>query len=90
MKRLQVLIDEGEYARYLEIAEQRGSSLAEWVRAALRTAARQEPASTVDRKLEAIRSAALHSFPTADIDRMLAEIDRGYGDDPSTSDADVA
>ena len=29
-------------------------------------------------KLEAIRRAAKHEFPTADIETMLAEIERGY------------
>ena len=31
------------------------------------------------KKLEAIRAAARLEYPTADIDRMLAEIERGYG-----------
>jgi len=30
-------------------------------------------------KLEAIRAAAKWDFPTADIDRMLEEIEKGYG-----------
>ena len=35
-----------------------------------------------DRKISVVRAAARHDFPTADIDRMLAEIERGYlGDD---------
>jgi hypothetical protein len=29
-------------------------------------------------KLAAVSRAAEHSFPTADIDQMLAEIERGY------------
>jgi hypothetical protein len=32
----------------------------------------------VTEKLEAIRTAAEHEFPTGDIDTMLAEIERGY------------
>jgi hypothetical protein len=36
----------------------------------------------VDAKLAAIRTAARHEFPTADIDRMNAEIVRGYLDTP--------
>jgi hypothetical protein len=31
-----------------------------------------------DRKLEAIRTAARHGFPTADIEQMNQEIVRGY------------
>jgi len=35
------------------------------------------------RKLRALSAAAAHSFPTADIEEMLAEIDRGYSEEPS-------
>jgi hypothetical protein len=31
-----------------------------------------------DRKLRALSVATAHSFPTADIEEMLAEIERGY------------
>lgn len=53
-------------------------SLAEWVRQALDAARRREPLGTASKKLDAIRAAAKHEFPTADIDEMLAEIERGY------------
>ncbi|MGA2608440.1 MAG: hypothetical protein ABSH01_13420 [Terriglobia bacterium] len=33
----------------------------------------------VGKKLEVIRAAARLDYPTADIDRMLAEIEMGYG-----------
>jgi hypothetical protein len=33
----------------------------------------------VGKKLDAVRAATRHSFPTADINDMLAEIERGYG-----------
>lgn len=36
------------------------------------------PSERIDRKLAAIRAAARHEFPTADIDRMLNEIESGY------------
>ena len=52
--------------------------MAEWVRQALRAARRQEPSGDLDRKLDAIRAASRHAFPTADMDQMLAEIERGY------------
>jgi hypothetical protein len=53
-------------------------TLAEWVREALRQARRQTPSGGTEAKLDAIRRAAQHEFPTADIDRMNAEIARGY------------
>jgi hypothetical protein len=37
----------------------------------------QKPLRTVAEKLEAIRLAAQHGFPTADSDIMLAEIEKG-------------
>ena len=32
-------------------------------------------------ELRALRTAMTHSFPTADIDEMLAQIERGYTDE---------
>ena len=60
-----------------DVARARGMTVSEWVRQALREASREEPSAGQGRKLAAIRTAAACSFPTADIDEMLAEIDRG-------------
>jgi hypothetical protein len=49
-------------------------STAEWVRQALKAAARKKPRRSIKEKLEAVRRAAKHEFPTSDIDQMLAEI----------------
>lgn len=84
MKRMQVLFDHGEYARYQEAARRAGLTMAAWVREALRAAVREAPLGDRDRKLEAIRAAARHTHPTADIEQVLAEIERGYtGSDAS-------
>ena len=77
-KRLQVLLKDPDYREIQRIARSRRMSVAEWVRQALDTARRQEPLTDVERKLEVIRAAVKHNFPTADIDVMLAEIERGY------------
>lgn len=79
-KRLQVLLDENDLREIRRIARQRGMTVAEWVRTALRAAAREEPLGDKERKLQAIRAAVRHELPTADIDQMLAEIERGYAD----------
>ena len=71
-------LEEPEYRGVLRIARARGMTVAEWVRQALREAARQEPSASRGRKLAAIRAAAACSFPTDDIDAMLAEIGRGH------------
>jgi hypothetical protein len=55
-------------------------TVAEWVRQVLRAARRRAPRTNSRKKIEAIRAAARHSFPTADIDQMLAEIESGYLD----------
>ena len=78
MKRMQVLIEESEYRRITRVAKRQGMTLAEWVRQALRTAYREEPLGDGHKKLAAVRTAAMHEYPTADIDQMLAEIASGY------------
>jgi hypothetical protein len=78
-KRLQVIVQDPEYRDIQRAARLRRMSIAEWVRQALVQARRREPSREVASKLEVIRAAARTDFPTADIDRMLEEIERGYG-----------
>ncbi len=78
-KRLQVIVQDPEYRDIQRAARLRRMSIAEWVRQALIQARRSEPSREVSSKLETIRAAARMDFPTADIDRMLEEIERGYG-----------
>jgi hypothetical protein len=75
---MQVLVDDLEYRRIQRLARRRGMTLAEWVRQALRAACREEPLRDPEKKLAAIRSAARHEFPTADVERMLEQIEHGY------------
>lgn len=77
-KRLQVLLEESELREVRKAARARRVTVAEWVRQAMRDARRQEPLRPPERKLAVIRAAARHEFPTADIERMLEEIERGY------------
>jgi uncharacterized protein involved in type VI secretion and phage assembly len=60
-------------------ARTRGVTVSEWVREALREARRKVSGGGAERKLAAIRAADRHAYPTADIDQMIAEIERGYG-----------
>lgn len=81
-QRLQVLLDESEFAEIRRIARRHRLTVAEWVRQALRAARRDEPAAEPRRKLAVVREAAQGEYPTADIGAMLTEIERGYlGDD---------
>ncbi len=77
-KRLQVLLKDPEYREIQCAARSRNMSVAEWVRQALSQVRRSEPSGSAGKKLEAIRAAARLEYPTADIDHMLAEIERGY------------
>jgi hypothetical protein len=63
--------------RLKRLAQGGGVTVAAWVREAIRKAAQDQPEQAPDRKLAAIRAAVRHRFPTADIGRMLSEIERG-------------
>lgn len=77
-KRLQVVIDEEEYREIEDVARRKGLTISEWVRRSLREARSRAPTADAARKLEAVRAAAEHDFPTADIDQMLREVEQGY------------
>ena len=78
-KRFQVFVDERELRAIRAVARREHKTVAEWVRQVLRDACRRRATGDADRKLSAIRRAAKGSFTTADIDQMLAEIERGCG-----------
>jgi hypothetical protein len=78
-KRLQVILQDPEYREIQRAADAQRLSIAAWVRQALAAARRREPVGNVGKKLDAVRAAARHSYPTSDINDMLAEIERGYG-----------
>ncbi len=74
---VEILFDEAEFLEIREIADRQHIPVAEWVRRTLRSVRPRKP-HVVERRLEAVRAAARYSFPTADVDQMLAEIERGY------------
>ena len=77
-KRLQVLLEEPELRAVQRAARAERMTVAEWVRQALRAARRRAPTADPRRKIESIRAAARHSFPSPDVEQMLAEIESGY------------
>jgi transposase-like protein len=77
-KRLQVVMEDEELAGLREDARRHGVTVSEWVRQALRNARNESSSRAPGHKLAAVRAAERHAFPTADIDQMLAEIERGY------------
>jgi hypothetical protein len=75
-KRLQVLLSDNEMEEIQRLAKRERLTVGEWVRRTLREARAHRPVVDPETKLKAIRRAARCSFPTADIDQMLAEIER--------------
>jgi Ribbon-helix-helix protein, copG family len=77
-KRLQVLLPDQEMSEIQRLARRERLTVGEWVRRALREARAGKPAHEPETKLKAVRRATECSFPTADLDQMLSEIERDY------------
>jgi hypothetical protein len=77
-KRLQVLLADQEFSEIQRFAERERLTVGEWVRQTLREARMRRPVNDPATKPKAIRRAAEYSGPTAEIDQMLREIERGY------------
>lgn len=83
-KRLQVLLEDEELSEIRRAARRRRVSVSEWVRSALRQARAVDAGRPGAEKLRALRAATRYEFPTGPIDEMLADIERGYADRPSS------
>jgi transposase-like protein len=77
-KRLQVILEDDELREIQQVARRHRVTVAEWVRQALRAARREHGAGDPRRKMAVVRAAVGHTFPTGDLEQMLAEIQRGY------------
>ena len=77
-KRLQVLLPDQEMADIQNLARRERLTVGEWVRRTLREARADKPVNDPEMKLNAIRRGAKLSFPIADIEQMLGEIEQGY------------
>jgi len=77
-KRLQVLLEESEFREIQRLAKGKRMTVAEWVRQVLRAARQREPQGDLGRKVEVVRTASLHSFPTGEIAQINREIEQGY------------
>jgi hypothetical protein len=76
-ERLQVMLDDADMKEIRAIARRKGMTVAAWVRRAIQAAKADKSGDDSQRKLRALRVATSHSFPTADIEEMLAEIGKG-------------
>ena len=84
-KRLQVILDDQELREIQRIAKRNRMTVAEWVRQALRAMRREEPRGDMTKKLEVIRVAVKHSFPTGEIEEILADTEKGALQDSASS-----
>ncbi|HEX5049632.1 MAG TPA: antitoxin [Gammaproteobacteria bacterium] len=73
-----MILQDSEYREVQRIARAKHMTIAEWVRQALAAARRYEPLGDAGKKLDVIREAARQEYPTADVDEMLGQIERGY------------
>jgi len=73
-----VLIPDSEMSDIQRLAKRERLTVGEWVRRTLRDARASRPAIDPETKLKAVRRGAKYSFPTAGMDQMLGEIERGY------------
>jgi hypothetical protein len=78
--RLQVVLEEEELEEIRRVARRHRLTVSEWVRQTLREGRRAEPRRDEERKLLVVREAAAHAYPTADMNRMLEEIEAGYSE----------
>jgi len=72
-KRLQLTLSDHAYREILRESRSRHISVEEWIRSELKLALRRE--FEIYKKLQAVRAAVKHEFPTRDIDDMLKEIE---------------
>ena len=77
-KRLQVLLPDQEMTEIRRFARREKITVGEWVRRVLREARQQKPSNDPETKLKALRRSVEFTFPTADIEQMNREIERGY------------
>jgi len=71
---LKVPLEDSEIQEIEEIARRVGMTVGQWARRVLLEALRLHPDPAVDAKLQAVRNATRHEFPTGDIDQILREI----------------
>lgn len=84
-KRLQVLLPDDELRAIQRLARRDRLTTAEWVRQRLREAREERARPDIAAKLAAIQAAYRVEAPAPDIEQMLAEIERGYLQDPSVT-----
>jgi hypothetical protein len=78
-KRLQIVMSDKEIEALRKSAQREGLTLSEWARKALEKARQSQRGPTTEQKLKALDRALECQHPTADMDEILASIERGRG-----------
>ena len=73
-----MVLNDDEFEELQRVARSEGSTVSDLVRRALRQSRNTRATGDMDTKLGVLRAAVRHSFPTADIEDVLADIERGY------------
>ncbi len=76
-KRLQILMPDDEYRAVARAARRRGKPLSQLVRESLRRTVAETDEMEPEERIAAILRFARFSGPTADIDEILSDIERG-------------
>ena len=74
---LQTVLDDREIKEIRRVARDEDLTVAEWVRQALLSARQKQSECDIAMKIQAVRGAAAHDYPTDDIEVMLGDIFRG-------------
>lgn len=75
--RLQILIPDNEYREVVKASKKEAKKISEWVRESIRSRLKFTRPESPEIKLARILKFAKYQGPTADIDQMLAEIEKG-------------
>ena len=79
-KRLPVVLEDRELAIIQRVARAQHLTVSDWVRRTLRTAQEAYPTVDAGKKIQVVREAVQHGYPTSDIQGMLRDIEQGYTD----------
>jgi Domain of unknown function (DUF4288) len=81
LRELSVIYDELEHGAELTYSEDVGWDMSPWANGSVEPSGKRATRAVIEpeTKLNAVRRAAQYAFPTADVEQMLNEIERGYG-----------
>lgn len=76
-KRLQILLPEKEFNELRKVCKKHAVTVAEWVRASIRTSLESSRPIPVEQRIETLLKFAENRGPTGEIDEILSAIEKG-------------